>query len=440
MKKALLYIALLSFLLVSCTTTVKSEKTYSKNRSLIQEGKVSEVSINAEDYEDPVLFNLDSGIVDFYKGNYESAASFFDLADKEMERLSLKSSAESVRSYIENDYSRSYAGEDYEVIFSNLFSALSYAKMGNLEEALVDIKQSDLKLTDYQINKSDEESDLTKIVFALTPNPFIWLTDSFEGKPYVQSATADYISMITYRSLGDDGNAEVDMRRLQEKGINVESDDVKVPEGKARVNVLSLNGLIGRKVSHSARSEHFFGLVDYLPILVPYTVSWPFVEEGSCSVVLTRVDVSNGESFLLSPLEDLTESARKSVNANLRKNYLRSWYRGYLKIVALASTRDAAIAIAYESGNAFAKNLTIIGANVSFWVGVAAVNEAEVADTRMAMYLPDNISMGGITLEPGVYDFTVTYLLENGSRYVVPYYGVEVKENTLNLLSPQCPK
>ncbi|MCR5732374.1 MAG: hypothetical protein K6G51_05505 [Sphaerochaetaceae bacterium] len=443
MKKCLLLVSLLALLLVSCSTTsAKSEKTSEKIRALIQIEGVEEVDIRAfaDKYEDPVLYELDCGIIDFYKGDYENAVESLEYADQEMDKRVVKSSLEGLKSYLTNDYARAYAGEAYEVIFSNIFSALSYVQMGNLEEALVDVKQSDIKLINYQHISSDEESTLTKVVFNLTPNPFIWLTDSYEGKPYTQSATADYLSMITYRSLNDEGNAEVDMRRLQEKGFYVDPDDTSVPKGKARVNVVSLNGLIGRKVSHSAYSEHLFGLIDNYPVLVPYTVSWPYVENGICSVVSTRVSVSNGESFDLVPLENVTKSARLCVNSSLKKTYLRSWYRGYNKILALSALRDAAIATARKSDNEFARASAILGANASFWIGVAAVNRAEVADTRMAMYLPDNISVGGITLEPGVYDFNVTYRLKNGSTYSIPYYNVEVKENTLNLLSPHCLK
>lgn len=444
--RKLLYVSivLVSILLLpSCKTTFGSQKTYDKNRTLIREGRVDLVDIHSyeKDYEDDVLYEMDCGVVDYYKRNFQAAVNSLEMASESMEQLYEKGQKSGVKTYITNDLSRTYGGEAYEVIFANIFAAMGYAQMGNLEEALVEVKQSDIKLTNYQLNEKEEEGKLTKLALAINSNPYQWLSDRYEARPYTASPTADYISMITYRATGDSGNAEVDMRRLQEKGLAVDADDTEVPEGKARVNVISLNGLIGKKVAHYARSEHIFGDITLRPILVPYTVSWPVMTDGECSVVSATVSVSNGETFELSMLEDVTDSARKCVNTDVRKTYLRSWYRGYLKIAALAVVRDVSVKGALDSdASDLGKAFAIAAANTTFWVGVAATNRAEVADTRMAMYLPDNITCGGITLEPGIYDFTVTYHLKNGSTYVVSYPGYEVRENTLNLLTPQCPR
>lgn len=440
MKKYLPLLIISLLLITSCTTTVKSEKTYEQTKNRILSGKLSEVDISKfeDEYKDPVLYCIDSGVIDYYKGKYDTAIKSLDQADKEMESRIAKSKMEGIKTFLTNDLSREYGGEPYEVVFTNIFSALSYMQLGNLDEALVEVKQSDIRLTDFQLNLKESDGALTKTVFAITPDPFKDFKENYEGRPYNQSATADYLSMITYRGLGDEGNAEVDMRRLQEKGIAIDPDDVSVPEGKARVNILSLNGLIGRKEGHEFKSAHLFGSLEGYILLVPYKVSWPEMGKGICSVTSARVDVSNGESFSLEMLENLTENARLNLNNSMRRNYLRSWYRGYTKIAALAVTRDAAIKGAQESSNPLMRSGLIIGANAAFWGGVAGVNKVEVADTRMGMYFPDNITFGGITLDPGKYDFTITYRLSNGSTFIVPYKGVEVKAGTVNLLTPQC--
>ena len=64
----------------------------------------------------------------------------------------------------------------------------------------------------------------------------------------------------------------------------------------------------------------------------------------------------------------------------------------------------------------------------------------EIADTRMGRYFPASVSVAGMTLDPGVYDFTVTYQLKNGKKIVKNYSGVNVEFGQVNLVVSSCAK
>lgn len=96
-----------------------------------------------------VLYNLEMGMLLHYSGKYQESNTHLFEAEKTMDDLYTKSITETAASFILNDNMLPYEGEDFEKVFVNLFLALNYASMDNLEDALVEARKVDVKLNEY---------------------------------------------------------------------------------------------------------------------------------------------------------------------------------------------------------------------------------------------------------------------------------------------------
>lgn len=109
---------------------------------------VSFVKKNQFDFSsnERLLYYMEAGMVNMYCGNFEESNRFFLLADETAERLWTKSLSKEASSYVTSDYAIAYAGEDYEKVLINLFSAINYFKLGQYDDALVECRKLDVNL------------------------------------------------------------------------------------------------------------------------------------------------------------------------------------------------------------------------------------------------------------------------------------------------------
>lgn len=464
LKFSVVTLAVLILLIsVSCATTKVEKKDQDQTRLYVIEGNLSTAKQSLikqkERYVDPLLYQIDYGIISLYLGDYDEAIEHFSKAETNIEANKAKSVSEGASALLVNDNVRAYTGASYEDVYVNLFKAISFAKKGDYESALVEMKRADIKMTDKALNEKTQESGLVKLMAAITAKPF----DAFpnqEIKPVMDSAFVDYMSMLIYRANGEEDNAQVDLNRLKAKlGEShpvVDSADVSVPKGKARVNFVSFEGLIAPKVEEAVtvkfKDEVF------------HKVAWPKISSSSGSAVgEVVVTCSNGDRVTLKTIENLSDMARSDLALTAKSSYLRSYYRGYMKMTAAWEVANVAYQTAMElakevhkQARSVASSLPSIAQKVAYnsadkalvssqlaalntlLAALNAINETEKADTRMGVYLPDRVSVGALTLDPGVYDFIVTYRIGNGS-VTQKYTGVEVKED-FNLLFSTCAK
>ena len=78
---------------------------------------------------------LDKGMVLRMKRDFAGANQALEEAKSEMERLYAASVSENALSFIVNDATVSYAGDDYEQVLVHLYMALNYLELGQPEEA-----------------------------------------------------------------------------------------------------------------------------------------------------------------------------------------------------------------------------------------------------------------------------------------------------------------
>ena len=482
-------------LLVSCATGTGVKKSgYDKGTKSLEEenpkATVDTIKSQKDEYKDAVLYFLDLGMAQFYAGSYEDALESFDSAKEFLSVYEVESVSENVNAILTNDYAKSYSGEKYEAIMINVFSSLCYKKLADegvdykgydcKKESLVEVRQADTLMTDFSVNAKEQESFVEKLVLAITPNPFEYFTvpsvNDFTGSAFV-----DYVSMLAYMDNDDSSNARVDYNRVVSKlgASAAEMEDVEVPEGKARVNLLAFVGHIGEKESIVAKATT--KAPEDLEISdVEHNVCWPWFVPNESDIESVELSCSNGLSTKAMEIEDFNELAMETLAMDVKSSYLKSFYRGYTKVLAAqkvaTETRKVALEAAekartaalqaaqsaYNTASSSSSKLLSIAAKATYNSAVKAadkayqsacdaankaydsalkeVNDLEIADTRMGRYFPASVSVAGMTLDPGVYDFTVTYQLKNGKKIVKNYPGVNVEFGQVNLVVSSCAK
>ena len=153
---------------------------------------------------------------------------------------------------------------------------------------------------------------------------------------------------------------------------------------------------------------------------------------------MVKVD---GRSFKLDVVEDFTQDAIENLHMDIKSTYLRSFYRGLMKMkaaieVATKTSSEAKKATSNIS-NPLLKVLANTGIDIAINKAINEVNESEKADTRMGNYLPDQASIGGITLDPGTYQVEVVYEFKDYGSYS-RNFTVEIKEGKNTIITSSC--
>lgn len=135
-----------------------------------------------------LLFLLDSALVNMRCHNYEKSNRYYHEAEELAESLWTKSITKELASFVVNDYTIPYKGEDFERAQINLFSAINYARTGVYDEALVECRRLDSLLSMY--NDKYEEKNV-----------------------YKEDALGRYLSGIMYESQGNLEDAYIDYHK-----------------------------------------------------------------------------------------------------------------------------------------------------------------------------------------------------------------------------------
>jgi hypothetical protein len=377
-----------------------------------------------------VLFYLDKGILEHYAGDYAASSASLQEGERLIELNYTKSVSQEAASYVVNDNTRDYAGEDYEDIYINVFNALNYYHRGDLEGAMVEIRRSGEKL---RFLGTKYEADNRKVREYAAKNRAGNLSYSRELVRLDNSALARYLGALFYRGEGLRDDARIDLEELRRvyaeaPGIYPQplpaslEDELLVPRGKGRLNVIGFAGL-------SPVKEEMVEIVP-LPFDFPNNIaklSLPKMAERPSAVTRIEVAVETGETFELELLEDMGLVARETFKAREGLIFAKTLVR----IAVKAALAAAATGAASDQGGGLMGLLMGVGTSI-------AVNASEQADIRMSRYFPRYAFTGGLNLDPGVYTITVNYYGPGGLVQSLVRPGVPVEAGKLNLVETVC--
>ncbi len=250
----------LSILLAGCATRnellqeidiLAYESKFTEARELLAEKKNTIYSKK----KDKALFLLDTGLLGFYAKDINTSKKNLQEAETLMEEYRTKSIGETMGSFIINDTVRTYEGESYEYVFTNVILSLGYLIQKDFDGGFVEVRRAQEKIkkiqNDYNIRlekyAQDEQSKIK-----LNTNKYA----------FVDSAFLRLLSFWLYRADNDFTNMEVAIRKYNEAIINQQkiysfnppSLDINTilqqDISPKRVQIVALTGRIPFKISH----------------------------------------------------------------------------------------------------------------------------------------------------------------------------------------------
>ncbi|AEF84502.1 putative lipoprotein [Treponema primitia ZAS-2] len=445
--KPIFFIACVWFVFLSCATRADvyegidvavAHADYNASLVSLETGQAKKKPIYPK--KNQIMLYLDKGVLEHYAGKYDASARDLEEAERLIQEAYTKSISAEISSYIVNDNTKDYSGEDYEDMYVNVFSALNYYHQGDAEGAGVEIRKLTQKL-DFLAQKYDavtaemENYGGDKVSGMKIP----------EGKEvnFSNSALARYLSAIFYRGEGRFDDARIDFAEIPraygaapaiyttplprdlvvtgEPGYETNA-ELQIPREKARLNIIGFAGLAPVKREETV---HVFFPFMYVPdgeITLPVLASRPSAVTG------IEVVINGKETVRLELLENMGAVMAETFNAKYNVILAKTFIRTTIKYLAV---EIAAQATAHQTGGDeggriagfLAGRLARLGANVT-----------ESADIRCSRYFPGRAYVGGITLDPGVYTVTVNYRLSNRSVESITREGVRVLAGKTNLV------
>jgi len=347
-----------------------------------------------------LLFLMDAGSVTMLCGDYETSNTYLQKADETAEELWTKSITKQAASFVVNDYTIPYAGEDFEKALINLFSAINYSVIGQTDEALVECRRLDSNLSVYN-QQYDQKNVYKEDAFGRYLSGMI-----YESARSFDDAYIDY--MKAYKVYAEDYGKNYGMKVPSD----LREDLLRLAEKTGRMD--EARGLLGNieKIKWQKYNEikglgrlvlvHFNGTAPvkdetklHIPTTRgPITIAFPHykVKRPSCR---SSVLIAEGAGRSLNKQTDIVED----INGIAVKNLDDRKGRVIAKTIARAATKQLAIDAATSNvKNKQERQVAKILLNF-------ANTAVEKADTRSWRTLPGEIYMTRMFVPEG--DYTV---------------------------------
>ena len=380
-----------------------------------------------------IMLFLDKGLLEHYAGNYINSSNDLQNAERLIEEAYTKSISESFFSYIINDNTKEYPGEDFEDIYINVFNALNYYNRGDTEGALVEIRK--LSMSSGKLDMLSRKYEYTDPMTGASLNDIVQRETGVGELPrtrqvnFSNSALARFLGALFYLGDGKTDEAKIEFDQLEAALANRNiyrapipqaiEQARSVPDGSARLNIISFTGL--SPIKQEEQVTHYLPFFRH-PVLQFAVFRLPAIVRRPS--VINRIEaVIEDHSFNLELLEDIGLVIEETFTARYSNILIKTYIRTLLKYAAA----DIAAMEALKRQGEFAGLLTAIAART-------AMDLSERADTRMSRYLPDKAFIGGINLDPGVYSVIINYYSGNSLIASSEYRDVTVNQNALNLL------
>ncbi len=112
-----------------------------------------------------ILFYLNQGYVDFMLNRYKESNAAFEQAEILMDEM-VRHPAAQAAALLSNPEILPYKPEDFEVIMVNFYKAMNYLQMGEMEDALVEVRKINIKLQELNDKYPDHKNRYQHDAFA----------------------------------------------------------------------------------------------------------------------------------------------------------------------------------------------------------------------------------------------------------------------------------
>ena len=371
-----------------------------------------------------VLYDFDRGMMLHLAGRYAESNQVLAQAEDRIDQLYTKSVSAEAGAMLTNDNVLPYEGEDFEKVMINVIQALNYVYLGEWDDALVEARKVDHKLSLFN--------------------------DKYEKKNvYKQDALAQYLSGILYEAKEEVNDAFISYRKADEAyGDYRKNYGTPMPPPLPN-DLLRTTAALGFTEEHEhylkqfpdtrwttekelqSQSELIF--ISYTgrsPVKEDYFITAP-VPDGNGGTYILRVAlpkfvplpdrVGTAEVHLIPAdgeaasggaisqrvflAEDITAIARKNLEDRIGRITAKAIARATAKYFASRAIRKE---VAGKQGaNSLAGFLADVGTNIYSVF-------SEQSDKRSWRTLPDRIDMARLVAPPGSYTVAVDYYDRGG--------------------------
>lgn len=387
-----------------------------------------------------LLYFLERGMLLQVDGQYADSNTAFETAKRVANELYATSVSGTGISLMTNDYALDYAGENFERTLIHLFSALNYEQLGDMDAALVEIRQLGDYLRKLKVDSTSEnvyqedafarylgalfyeqggEYDAALVDYKKALDAYVTYADQFSvGRPGSLFPNAERVA----GRLGP--WAEDDLRDRGSSGLARE-----IPEGHGELVLLHYNGLapikeqdlivvpfneawaivLALQLATDDRAREQIAQattvistlqgVDVVPVAFPKYVPRPY----SIAAMEPRV---RGATQITGPelVEDIGAIAVKDLDDRKARIYVKSVARAAIKFAIQKGAEEAARQASNGDQN---QALLVAGTQLLGTLGRFAT---EQADKRVWSTLPDEIWMSAMVLPAGRHDVEVDFL------------------------------
>ncbi len=421
MSQAIFNISLI-FLLASCASFPKNLPVVDNMILASQYEQALKILADQKAYgkNNELLYLLDKGYIQHLTKNYEDSINTFDKAKQKFDELYTKSISKEVMTWVINDYSAPYHGEDFEHVLINIFQALNYIMIGNHEDALVEARDVDSKL--HAINdqyKADQKNVYREDAFAR-----FLMGVLYESGPLKEDINDAFISYVKAEGIYEHdymenygvstpevlkenllttarfmGFSEFSKYKSKYKGVKFIS--LKEKRKKAEVYIIQYGGLLPIKVE------------DSIPIPMPdghiVKIAFPRYKARAYGIVASRLLAKNSQGQVYKADSQLGENIGAIAVENLNRRKLR--------FIAKSTARATArYLIEKKQEKNIKKKLGDMSAGWFRFFSNMFNLIVEQADLRCWQSLPDQMRISRLILEPDVYHLTVENFSSSGSH------------------------
>ncbi len=371
----------------------------------------------------PIIVNYDLGILARLNNTYTESNRLLSESERLIREAYTQSISATIASFIVNDNTKAYQGEEYEDMYLNLFKALNYIALGELESALVELNRSMEKQTllkqKYQ-HYSKQAADYAE------QQGFGGVDTQAFASSFSTSALTNYLAFLVAQSLGEESTAHfakeqvthafASQPQLYRFPIPSSLDNAQPQTGKARLHLVAFSGQAPQK---QERWEYV-----YLSSTNRAKIAYPVLVGRYSTVSSVRIKAIGQAEAELQKIESISDVAIDTFRSKSELTKTKAVLRAMAKAVGIAI---------YDSVAQQDKQVTAAEELLGLLFRVAQ-DVSERADVRSTHFLPSEAWVGSIDLPPGVYDLEISFLNNTGRvLHTVVLPKQEVKQHALNL-------
>jgi hypothetical protein len=393
---------------------------------------------------DEVLYLLNQGMLRRMNGDYAGSNLSFEAAQKRMDALAATSVSETTLTFVINDATSSYVGEEHEQVLLHLYKALNYLDLHQLDEARVEALQVDVRLREISGKFSAAQYTDDAFAYYLTGMIYEETEEWSDALIAYRDAYKVYLKNSGNNPAAVPRMLQYDLLRLtQRQGLKAELEQYKKEFGITRWSTVAErreqgelvfifnNGLAPIKREHSVVVPDP-SINHLIRISLPYYESRPVTATGarvSAWPLVPSVEEAGlaASSTSTELMEDIDAIARKNLAAKLPGITARAVARAAAKR-AISRAAQQAARDSNDRNNAMAALI------LSFGVEATTIL-TERADTRSWLTLPHDIQLARLPLPPGSYVVRVDLIGYGGQVIGTREYPVTIERGRKQYLS-----